>query len=192
MSNTNKIFLIVIIVFIVAGCAGVFVLDRIRGTVTLVNGKYINEQYSFEITPPPTWKIKEVAENYVMFYGPKEKDLNTILTISIKDNVTEDLDSYVNSKKSRLINDPEYKEFISLRKTKIGDMQAYELVYANIAKKESASKKWYEPFNKHKELFFMKDDKRLRITYVVAYSKYETYLRIVDKSIKSFRFTPAR
>ena len=192
MNKINRIFLIVIIAFIIAGCASIFVLGCIRGTVNLVNGKYVSEEYGFEITPPPTWKIKEITDNYIVFYGPREKDVNTILTISIKDNVTEDLDSYVNSKKSRLINDPEYKKFGSLRKIKVGDIQGYELTYTNIAKKESASGSWYEPFNKHKEVFFMKDNKRFQITYVVAYSKYETYLPIVDKSIKGFRFITAR
>ena len=148
MSNTNKVVLVLVIIFVICVLFG-----YARSRVSLINGKYVNRKFGFEITPPPSWKIKQIDNNRIMFYGSRERNLYTALSISITDEATEDLESYVNFKKSRLTA-PEYK-FHSSSQTKIGDVEAYELVYTLMAKIESASKTSYEPFRKFKTLFLL-------------------------------------
>jgi len=186
MGKTNKIVLVLVIIFIICGFASVFVFGCTRSRVSPTNGKYVNRKFGFKITPPPNWEIKQMGDSHIMFYGPREKNLYIVLSISITDEVSENLENYVSAKKSRLTA-PEY-EFHSSRQIEIDDLEGYELIYTIMAKMKSVSKTWYEPFRKYKVVFLMKNSKRFRIAYVVTPSEYQTYLPIIDKSIGSFKF----
>lgn len=189
----KKLLIILLIMVIAAGAVigGIFAWrywQNLKEEAKPANNKYVNQKYGFEIIPPSRWKMKEMTDNNITFYNPKlgEKNLYIILSISITEEPAEDLESYVNDKKSRLT-PPEY-EFHASSQIKIGDVEAYELVYTLTAEIKSALKTSREPFRKFKAIFLMKNNRRFRIAYVVTPSEYQAYLPIVEQSIKSFKF----
>lgn len=177
----NKMLVFSIIAFVVVGAIAAIMFITPFST-------YTNFDYGIEIKFPDDWEMKERVEGSVVVFGsPLETSMDTFqenVNVSIQDlsGMPMTLEQYTDAAIGQLKEVFHNVTVVSSTPAKLAGRPAHQIVYVAADPKTANLKIMH--------VWFVEGDKAYTVTYTAMESKYDEYLGIANKMIRSFKVKP--